>query len=374
MFVNLIVPIEVVVLITDNLYKLRKSNGLRNMTLFTTSLCRFATTSALAATVVLGSAMAANAQSVTLNGAGATFPQPLYQRFAAEFTKKNPNIRVNYQGIGSSGGIRQFIAGTVDFGGTDAPMTDAQIAQVSRGAMQIPTAGGAVCVIFNVPGVQKLRLSRFSLPGIFTGEIKRWNDPKLVRDNPGVTLPDLPIRTAVRADGSGTSFIFTNHLAAIDPKFRKIVTASQNPRWNTNPLKGRGNAGVAASVAQTAGAIGYVNTDFATGGKLETASLQDKKGKFVECDLPNANRAMTTFKFPANSLVSVDGDPAEGYPIVGLTWMLIYGQYDATKKPAIQKFLTWVMTDGQKINGELEYTRIPAPIVARALKMINSIK
>lgn len=344
------------------------------MTISTKNLYRLATTSAVAASVVLGSAMSASAQTVTLNGAGATFPQPLYQRYAAEFTKQNPNIRVNYQGIGSSGGIRQFIAGTVDFGGTDAPMTAEQIAQVSRGAMQIPTAGGAVCVIFNVPGVQKLRLSRFSLPAIFTGEIKRWNDPRLVRDNPGVTLPDLPIRTAVRADGSGTSFIFTNHLAAIDSKFRRIVTGSQNPRWNTNPLRGRGNAGVAASVAQTTGSIGYVNTDFATGGKLVTATLQDKRGRFVECDLPNANRAMATFRFPSDSLVSLEGDPVEGYPIVGLTWMLVYGQYDAAKRPAVQRFLNWVMTSGQNINGQLEYTRLPAPIVARAQRMINSIK
>jgi phosphate transport system substrate-binding protein len=344
------------------------------MIFFTTSLRRLATTSAVAISVVLGTAMTANAQTVTLNGAGATFPQPLYQRYAAEFTKANPNTRINYQGIGSSGGIRQFIAGTVDFGGTDSPMTAAQIAQVSRGAMQIPTAGGAVCVIFNVPGVQKLRLSRFSLPAIFTGEIKRWNDPKLVRDNPGVTLPNLPIRTVVRADGSGTSFIFTNHLAAIDSKFRRVVTASQNPRWNTNPLKGKGNAGVAAAVSQTTGSISYVNTDFATGGKLETASLQDKKGKFVECDLPNANKAMATFKYPADSLVSVEGDPTEGYPIVGLTWMLVYKEYSAANRPAIQKFLNWVMTTGQGINGGLEYTRLPAPIVARAQAMIKSIK
>jgi phosphate transport system substrate-binding protein len=341
------------------------------MIFFTTSLRRLATTSAVAVSVVLGSGMAASAQTVTLNGAGATFPEPLYQRYAAEFTKQNPNIRINYQGIGSSGGIRQFTAGTVDFGGSDAAMTDAEIAKVSKGVILVPTAGGAVSVIFNVPGVEKLRLSRFTLPGIFTGQIKRWNDPKLVRDNPGVTLPNIPIRLAVRADGSGTTYIFTNHLATIDPSFRKQVGQGTAPKWIASPLKGKGNAGVAGVVKQTAGAIGYVEYSFAKNGNLETASLQNKKGEFVTPELANATKALATIKFPENFRV-FEGDPTDGYPIVGLTWMMVYKDYDAAKGAAVKKFVNWALTTGQGLNGSLEYIRIPDAVAKRAIQVVNS--
>lgn len=341
------------------------------MIFFTTSLRRLATTSAVAISVVLGTAMSASAQTVTLNGAGATFPEPLYQRYAAEFAKQNPNIKINYQGIGSSGGIKQFTAGTVDFGGSDAAMTDEQIAAVSKGVILVPTAGGAVSVIFNVPGVDKLKLSRFTLPGIFTGQIKRWNDPKLVRDNPGVTLPNLPIRLAVRADGSGTTFIFTNHLAAIDASFRKLVGAGTAPKWVASPLKGKGNSGVAGVVKQTAGAIGYVENSFATNGKLETALLQNKKGQFVSPELANANKALSTFKFPSNFRV-FEGDPSDGYPVVGVTWLMIAKEYDPAKATAIKKFVQWALTSGQKINSSLEYTQIPDAVAKRAIQVVNS--
>jgi len=341
------------------------------MIFFTTSLRRLATTSAVAISVVLGSAMTASAQTVTLNGAGATFPEPLYQRYAAEFTKQNPNTRINYQGIGSSGGIKQFTAGTVDFGGSDAAMTDEQISKAPKGVILVPTAGGAVSVIFNVPGVEKLKLSRFTLPGIFTGQIKRWNDPKLVRDNPGVTLPDLPIRLAVRADGSGTTYIFTNHLSAIDASFRKLVGTGTAPKWIASPLKGKGNAGVAGVVKQTSGAIGYVEYSYAKNGNLETAMLQNKKGEYVTPELANANKALATFKFPENFRV-FEGDPTDGYPIVGLTWLLISKEYDATKGTAIKKFVQWALTSGQKINGSLEYTQIPDAVAKRAIQAVNS--
>ncbi len=341
------------------------------MIFFTTSLRRLVATSAVAISVGFSSAMTVSAQTVTLNGAGATFPEPLYQRYAAEFAKQNPNIKVNYQGIGSSGGIKQFTAGTVDFGGSDAAMTDEQIAAVSKGAILVPTAGGAVAVIFNVPGVEKLKLSRFTLPGIFTGQIKRWNDPKLVRDNPGVTLPDLAIRLAVRADGSGTTFIFTNHLSAIDASFRKQVGTNAAPKWIASPLKGKGNAGVAGLVKQTAGAIGYVEYSYAKNGNIETASLQNKKGQFVTPELANANKALSNIKFPENFRV-FEGDPNDGYPIVGLTWMMVYKQYDPAKATAIKKFVQWALTSGQSINPSLEYVRIPDAVAKRAIQTVNS--
>jgi phosphate transport system substrate-binding protein len=352
---------EVVVLFRDYLYKSRdKSNGLENMIFFTTSLRRLVTSSAVVVSVVFGTAMAATAQTVTLNGAG-----------AAEFAKQNPTIKINYQGIGSSGGIKQFTAGTVDFGGSDAAMTDEQIAAVSKGVILVPTAGGAVAVIFNVPGVEKLKLSRFTLPGIFTGQIKRWNDPKLVRDNPGVTLPDLAIRLAVRADGSGTTYIFSNHLSAIDASFRKQVGVNTAPKWIANPLKGKGNSGVAGLVKQTSGAIGYVEYSFAKNGNLETATLQNKKGQYVTPELANANKALSTFKFPENFRV-FDGDPTDGYPIVGLTWLMVAKSYEPAKAAAVKKFVQWALTSGQKINGSLEYTEIPDAVAKRAVQAVNS--
>jgi phosphate transport system substrate-binding protein len=341
------------------------------MIFFTTSLRSVVATSAVALSVVIGSAMSASAQTVTLNGAGATFPEPLYQRYAAEFAKQNPGVKINYQGIGSSGGINQLTAGTVDFGGSDAAMTDAQIAKVSKGVILVPAAGGAVAVIYNVPGVPNIKLSRFVLPGIFTGQIKRWNDPKIAKDNPGATLPDIGIKLAVRADGSGTSFIFSNHLSAIDPSFRKLVGAGTTPKWVASPLKGKGNAGVAALVKQTQGSIGYVEASYATQGKLETAQLQDKGGKFIEPTLANANAALSTVSFPENFRV-FEGDPKAGYPIVGMTWMLLYKEYEPAKAAAIKKFVQWALTSGQSINGELEYTRVPDAVAKRAIQTVNS--
>jgi phosphate transport system substrate-binding protein len=176
---------------------------------------------------------------------------------------------------------------------------------------------------------------------------------------------------AVRADGSGTTFIFTNHLAAIDASFRKLVGAGTAPKWVASPLKGKGNSGVAGVVKQTAGAIGYVENSFATNGKLETALLQNKKGQFVSPELANANKALSTFKFPSNFRV-FEGDPTDGYPIVGVTWLMIAKEYDPAKATAVKKFVQWALTSGQKINSSLEYTQIPDAVAKRAIQAVNS--
>ncbi len=340
----------------------------------TTIFNRAVTTSVVAATVAFSPMFGAVAQAETLNGAGATFPQPLYERYAREIKKKFPDIKVNYQGIGSGGGIKQVIAGTVDFGGSDAAMTDAQISQVKNGVILVPTAGGAVSVVYNLPGVKNLKLSRKVLPAIFSGQINNWNDAKIKADNPGVNLPSLPIKAVVRADGSGTTFIFTNHLSTISGYFKGRVGANTAPKWVglSNILKGKGNPGVANLVSRTQGSIGYVEDAFAKANKLNVAQIQNKQGQFVAPSLQAANAALSTVKFPDNYRVFV-GDPGQGYPIVGLTWMMVYKKYPTPAKAnAVKKFVNWVLTDGQKINDDLNYTSIPRDVVNRVLNTVNS--
>ncbi|BAY09600.1 phosphate ABC transporter substrate-binding protein PstS [Calothrix sp. NIES-2098] len=343
------------------------------MSLTTTLWNRVVTTSVVTAAVAVSPMLTAIAQAETLNGAGATFPAPLYERYAREVKKSHPDLSINYQAIGSGGGINQVIAGTVDFGGSDAAMTDGEIAKVKQGVILVPTAGGAVSVVYNIPGVNNLKLSRSTLPAIFSGQITNWNDAKIKADNPAVNLPNLPIKFVVRADGSGTTFIFTNHLSAISGYFKGRIGVSKSPNWTLkNVLKGKGNPGVAALVARTSGAIGYVEYDYATKNNLKSALLQNKKGQFVAPSLQSSNAALATVSFPDNYRVFV-GDPADGYPIVGLTWMMIYKQYaNASKANAVKKWINWVLKDGQQYNDDLNYTKIPSDVVNRVLQTVNS--
>ena len=343
------------------------------MVSYTTVLNRLATTSVIAAAVTLGPIFTAVAQAETLNGAGATFPAPLYEQYARQIKQKNPDISINYQAIGSGGGISQFTAGTVDFGASDAAMTDAEIAKVKNGVLLVPTAGGAISVVYNLPGVNDLKLSRKTLPGIFSGQITKWNDEQIKADNPGVNLPDLPIKVAVRADGSGTTFIFTNHLSAISPYFKGRIGTSKSPSWTIpNALKGKGNPGVANLVSRTQGAIGYVEYQYAQTNKLTSAQVQNKQGQFVAPSLEGANQALSTVSFPENFRVFV-GDPDQGYPIVGMTWLLVYKNYpNAAKGTAVKKFLNWVLTDGQQLNDSLNYTRVPSSVANQVLETVNS--
>ncbi len=315
--------------------------------------------SAITVAVAVSPILTAIAQAVSLSGAGATFPVPLYERYIAEFKKKNPDISVSYQGVGSGAGIRQFIAGVVQFGGSDAAMTDDEMKKVSRGVILVPTAGGAVAVVYNLPGVNNLKLSRKVLPEIFGGRIKKWNDSRIAADNPGVSLPDSEIKTVVRADGSGTTFIFTNHLSTISPYFKGRVGVGTAPNWTTSPIKGKGNPGVASQVKQTAGSIGYVEYAYAKQNNLSIAAVQNKKNEFVSPSLETANKALSTVQFPENYRVFV-GDPDDGYPIVGLTWMMVYKQYpNPQESEAIKKWIDWVLSEGQQLNGSLDYTSIP---------------
>ncbi|WP_416676453.1 phosphate ABC transporter substrate-binding protein PstS [Egbenema bharatensis] len=341
------------------------------MILSTRTLRRAVVTSAMATAFAFSPILSAIAQVEELNGAGATFPAPLYQRYFAEFRNQS-GITVNYQAVGSGAGIRQVIAGTVDFGGSDAAMTDAQIADVGdRGVILVPTAGGAVAVVFNLPGVNDLRLSREALTGIFSGQITRWNDDVIAAANPGVSLPDLPIRPVVRADGSGTTFIFTNHLSAIDPYFRGRVGTGTAPNWSINEIRGRGNPGVASQVARTRGGIGYVELAFAEQNNLTYAAIENRAGEYITPSLEATEAALSSLEFPDNFRVFVD-DPTEGYPIAGLTWIMIYKQYESAEMAeAVKQMVRWVLTDGQTLNNSLDYTRIPEPVVQRVLAIVD---
>jgi phosphate transport system substrate-binding protein len=252
-------------------------------------------------------------------------------------------------------------------------MKDDEIAKVKNGVILVPTAGGAVSVVYNLPGVNKLRLSRATLPAIFSGKIKNWDDAKIKADNPGVNLPNQPIKFVVRADGSGTTFIFTNHLSTIDGYFKGRIKANTAPKWDLpNALKGKGSSGVAALVKSTPGSIGYVEYDFATKNNLKSAELQNKKGEFIAPSLASANAALSNVSFPSNYRVFI-GDPSQGYPIVGLTWMMIYKQYaNAGKAEAVKKWINWVLKDGQQYNDDLNYTKIPGDVVNRVLQTVNS--
>jgi phosphate transport system substrate-binding protein len=337
------------------------------MVFSTTTLTRVCAVSFTAAGVLV--AMTGEAFAQSLSGAGATFPAPLYQRYFSDYQKQT-GVTVNYNAVGSGAGIRQFIGGTVDFGASDVAPSSSEKSQMKNGLLLVPTAGGAVAVVYNVAGVNNLQISRTELGKIFSGEITNWKqvDSK---------LPDKPIKVVVRADGSGTTEIFTSHLSAISPSFKSKVGASKEPNWGFTVLKGPKNDGVAALVKQTDGAIGYVQDTFARkneGPTMRTAKIQNKAGKFVEPSLAEANNAMKGVSFNADFTANVD-DPSQGYPIVGITWLLVPTEYKDPKKAAeIKKLLTWILTSGQAINNQLEYTKIPAVVTQRAVAAVNKIK
>jgi phosphate transport system substrate-binding protein len=340
------------------------------MTLSIAPLRRAFATSVLAITFTAAPVLTAIAQAETLNGAGATFPAPLYDKYIKAF---NGGFKVNYQAIGSGGGIKQFVAGVVDFGGSDAAMTDDDMAKVSQGVLLVPTAGGAVAVVYNAP-MQGLKLSREALAEIFAGKITKWNDPKIAKDNAGANLPGIDIKTVVRADSSGTTFIFTNALSATNGYFRGRVGKGTAPKWTTNPLKGKGNPGVAALVKQTAGSIGYVEYSFAKTNNLQTAQVQNKKGEFVAPSVETAEKALQSVDLNAgNKFRQFEGDPGDGYPIAGFTWMMVRKTGNGAKADSMKKWLRWVLSDGQKINNSLDYTTIAPKTVTEVLGEVDKI-
>ncbi len=311
--------------------------------------------------------------AVVLTGAGASFPKFLYDRYFPAF-KEATGITVNYEGVGSGAGLRQFIGGTVDFAGSDVLLKPEQASQIQRGMVAVPTAGGAVAVIYNLEGVQNLKLSRQNLVDIFTGQIQSWADSRIAENNSDVQLPDVEIKPAVRSDASGTTYIFTNHLSTISESFKERVGVGLTPKWQEGFLTARENAGIAQMVRQTPNSIGYVEAVYAIENKIPTAAIANKAGNFVLPTLPETNKAFADIKFGDD--LSVDAsiaDPPDGYPIVGITYLLFYEKYEQPEKAeAVQKLVDWIHTKGQEINETLYYTKIPSEVGQKAIAKVKS--
>jgi len=315
------------------------------------------------------------AEAVTLQGAGATFPAPLYQRWFSDYNKLHPEVQVNYQALGSGAGIKQFIGGLVDFAASDAAMTDEEMAQVSAGVVLLPMTAGSVVLAYNLPGVTgELKLSREAYAGIFLGTVKQWNDPKIAAANPGLQLPDTAITPVTRSDGSGTTFVFTNHLSAVSDAWKSGPGAGTTINWPAG-VSGKGNAGVTALIKQTPGAIGYVEYGYAKQTKMPMVTLQNKSGAYVQADPTSEAAAFAGVEMPANLRAWIpDPAGAAAYPIVTYTWLLCYKHYDKPEVAATLKaVIKYGLTDGQKVSDELGYIPLPADLVAKVQAALSQI-
>ncbi len=314
-------------------------------------------------------------EDITLQGAGATFPAPLYKRWFLEYYLAHPDIRVNYQAIGSGAGIRQFSEGLVQFGASDAAMTDAEMAKVSSGVQLLPLTAGSVAICFNLPGgPHELKLSRSLYVDIFLGEISSWNDPAIAALNPGVMLPDMPITVVRRADGSGTTYAFTNHLSAISKKWKDGPGVGKSVVCPVG-IGGKGNPGVAALIQQTPGAIGYLEYGYAELIHLSMAVLENKAGSYVAPNLETGQAALVGAEIPDNLRIWIP-DPAgrNAYPIVTYTWLLCRKKYDQPRvAEELKQVLRYCLTDGQKLSAELGYIPLPENVATRALQAVDRI-
>ena len=318
----------------------------------------------LAATLAVA---ALHAQEIRLTGAGATFPYPIYSKWVLEYVTVRPNMQINYQSIGSGGGIRQFSDHTVDFGATDGPMSDSAITAINGNVHHIPTVLGAVVPVYVVPGVTaQLKFTPEVLAGIFLGQITKWNDSRIAAANPGVTLPDNDVVVVHRSDGSGTTFIFTDYLAKVSPEWQRRVGKGTAVNWPVG-LGGRGNEGVASTVKRTPGSIGYVELVYATQNRIPFGVVRNRAGNFVEASLASTTAAAASAEFPAATdfRVSITDAPgADAYPIASFTWILIPKEIgDAVKGRALLEWLWWATHDGQRFANSLGYATLPAPVV-----------
>src|SRR4051812_46425869 len=312
---------------------------------------------------------------MTINGAGATFPYPIYSKWFDEYAKVDPSVRFNYQSIGSGGGQKQILAQTVDFGASDGPMTDDNLSKAPGKILHIPTVAGAVVISYNVTGNPGLKLDGDTIAGIFMGQIKKWNDAKIAASNPGVSLPDQEIVVVHRSDGSGTSFIFTDYLSKVSADWKSKVGTNTSVNWPVG-LGGKGNEGVSGQVKQTPGAIGYVELIYATQTKMPYADIKNAAGEFVKASLESITAAMGTAQIPDDFRFSMtNAEGAGAYPIAGATWLLVYEQQkDATKGKKLVEFLNWALTKGEEMAKSLDYAPLPTELRERALKRVAEIK
>jgi phosphate transport system substrate-binding protein len=313
----------------------------------------------------------------TLNGAGATFPNPMYQKWFSEYHKAHPDIQFNYQSIGSGGGIRQVLAQTVDFGASDGPMTDEQLSQAKTKILHIPTVMGAVVPAYNVPGVSgELKFTPEAISGIFLGKITSWNDPAIAKANPGVTLPNQTIIVIHRSDGSGTTYIFTDYLSKVSSEWQNGPGKGTSVKWPVG-LGGKGNEGVAGMIRQMQGGIGYIELIYAVQNKIDYGSVKNASGAFVKASLDSVTAAAASAKnMPADFRVSITNAPGkDAYPISSFTWLLIPEKSkEAAKGKILADFLTWMVDDGQKMTADLTYAPLPGNVAEKvkgAIKLVQ---
>jgi phosphate transport system substrate-binding protein len=328
--------------------------------------------------VCLAALAGAQSNPVLLNAAGATFPYPIYSKWFDVYHQQHPNVQINYQSIGSGGGIRQLQAGTVDFGASDGPMTDEQLSQSKVKVLHFPTVLGAVVPTYNVDGVKgDLNFTQKALAGIFLGTITKWNDAAIAGANPGVNLPNSDIVVVHRSDGSGTSYIWTDFLSKASDDWKSKVGKGTSVNWPVG-LGGKGNEGVSGLVKQTPGAMGYIELIYAVQNNISYGKVQNADGKFVRADLAGvtAAAAADAKNIPDDFRVSItNASGAAVYPISSFTWLLIPTQIpDAAKRDAIKGFLLWMLNDGQNYNEGLTYAKLPKPVVERELKAISQIQ
>lgn len=314
---------------------------------------------------------------VTLNGAGATFPYPLYSKWMSEYNRLHPNVKINYQSIGSGGGIRQVTAGTVDFGASDAPMNDEEVKKAPRALHHIPTTIGAVVVTYNVPGLAgSLKLSPDVIADIFLGKITRWNDERIAKDNPESKLPDSDIKVVYRSDGSGTTSVFTEYLGKVSEAFEKEVGHGKSVKWPAG-LGAKGNEGVTGQVKTTPGSVGYIELAYATQNKMPVAAVKNPAGEYVEPKIDAITKAADGVELSDDLHASITNSKTPGaYPIASFTYLLVYEDTkDVNKAKALAQFLWWAVHDGQKYGADLHYAPLPDAVVKKVearLRMLRS--
>ncbi|WP_313900666.1 phosphate ABC transporter substrate-binding protein PstS [Edaphobacter flagellatus] len=317
------------------------------------------------------------ASAQTLNGAGATFPYPIYSKWFNEFSQQNGGVKINYQSIGSGGGIRQVTEGTVDFGAADVTMTDEQIAAAKVKVQPIPTVLGAVVPVYNLPGVNKdLNFSGDVIADIYLGKITKWNDPRIAKDNPGVTLPDKPVLPVYRSEGSGTTFIFTDYLSKVSPEWLSKVGRNASVKWPTG-IGQKGNEGIAGMVRQSPYSFGYVELIYALQNKMAFGAVKNAAGKYVKASTDGVTAAAAASKaMPADYRVSITNAPgAASYPISSFTWLLIpTHSTDASKTAALKNFLTWMLDHGESEASGLSYAPLPKQVQDMVRKTVAQIK
>ena len=335
--------------------------------------------SVLAVLLVLGTVAVAQDGQVLLNAAGATFPYPIYSKWFDQYHQKHPNVQINYQSIGSGGGIRQLLDKTVDFGASDGPMTDEQLKQASVPILHFPTVLGAALPSYNLPGVQaELNFTPEALAGIFLGKVSKWNDAAIASANSGVKLPNEDIVVIHRSDGSGTTYIWTDYLSKVSPEWRTKVGRATSVNWPVG-LGGKGNEGVAALLQQTPYSIGYIELIYAIQNRIAYGKVRNAAGAFVKADLASvsASAAAAAKAMPADFRVSITNPTGnkDAYPISSFTWLLIPAKFaDAAKRDVVKDLLKWVVTDGQQDCEALAYARLPKEVVAMELKAIAKIQ